>query len=99
MCPDQESNRRPFGLGDNAQPTEPHWLEPSTYYFQKSCKDRAPRTVNLQALSWQLNQNLRMRGDVRILLITIAFKYVNILKSKFLQSQRVPIYKLLEVSW
>ena len=25
MCPDQESNQRPFTLGDNAQPAESHW--------------------------------------------------------------------------
>lgn len=56
--------------------------------------------MKLQAQSWWLNQNLRrMRSDVRILLTTIAFKYVNILKFKCLQSQGVPIYKLLEVSW
>ena len=24
ICPDQELNRQPFGLQDNAQPTEPH---------------------------------------------------------------------------
>ena len=27
MCPDRESNQRPFRLQDNTQPTEPHqWL-------------------------------------------------------------------------
>ena len=26
MCPDQELNQQPFGLWDNAQSTEPHWL-------------------------------------------------------------------------
>ena len=25
VCPDQESNWRPFGLQDNTGPTEPHW--------------------------------------------------------------------------
>ena len=28
VCPDRESNLRPFGLQDDAQPTEPHWSGP-----------------------------------------------------------------------
>ena len=31
MCPDWESNQRPFALQDNAQPTEPH--QPGLLYF------------------------------------------------------------------
>ena len=27
MCPDWESNRRPFALQDDTQPTEPHWSQ------------------------------------------------------------------------
>ena len=28
LCPDWESNHRPFALPDEAQPTEPHWSGP-----------------------------------------------------------------------
>ena len=32
MCPDQESNQRPFTLQDDAQPTEPHWSVQASYF-------------------------------------------------------------------
>ena len=28
MCPDWELNQQPFALGDNTQPTDPHWSGP-----------------------------------------------------------------------
>ena len=36
MCPDQDLNRQPYGLRDDAQPTEPHWQEPP-FTFLKNC--------------------------------------------------------------
>ena len=34
MCPDQESNWRPFTLQDDIQPTELHWSGPNmNFYF------------------------------------------------------------------
>ena len=32
MCPDQESNRQPFGLQDNTQPMESHQLGIWSYF-------------------------------------------------------------------
>ena len=36
MCPDRESNQRPFGSQDGAQSTKPHWPGPKGFLFTQN---------------------------------------------------------------
>ena len=46
MCADLESNQQPFGLGDDTQPTEPHWSGLPTLIEIADFHQRPPSQIN-----------------------------------------------------